>query len=103
MHNDVQSDFVKELFDALKSFGDVRPLASLHLEVLAIFQCGGSICHGKISEIACVEPEPVEPEPSELHFAESQPKLSNGEWHTGGAFQNSTSFNLQIAHVDMPL
>ena len=84
---------------AKKTVGDVwRPFASLHLEVLAIFQCGGSICHGKISEIACVEPEPVK-----LHFAESQPKLLNGEWHKGGTFQNSTSFHLQIVHVDMPL
>ena len=77
---------------------DVQPFASLHPEVLAIFQCGGSICHGKISEIASVEPEPVK-----LHFGESQPKLSNGELHAGGTFQNSTSFNLQIAHVDRPL
>ena len=81
-----------------KNIGDVRPFAPLHPEVLAIFQCGGSICHGKISEIACVEPEPVE-----LHFGESQPKLLNGEWHKGGTFQNSTSFHLQIVHVDMPL
>lgn len=82
---------------------DVQPFAPLHPEVLAIFQCGGSICHGKISEIACVEPEPVEPEPIELHFAESHLKLSNDEWHLGGIFQNSTSFNPQIVHVDMPL